>query len=295
MDRQTWAQVRRAVDAADRRVPRRGRRTVYGDRLIVKLYLWAARRDRPMSWAFEPLHFGPLFRPRRGPSYSQFCRRVRSARFGEVLAETNRLLSRAADAPGELGFLDGKAPEVSENTRDPDARTGRGNGRFARGYKLHAWVAQTLRVAAFAVTPLNAGETTVARERLAGRLPRHALTLADGNYDSDLLHRAMAARGHALLTPLKGSATSRRRVAGMSPQRLAAVARWRAEPQACRELMGARGGAERAFANLTNFGGGLTHLPPWVRTLGRVTRWVTAKLAIYHARMNAREELRSAA
>ena len=51
---------------------------------------------------------------------------------------------------------------------------------------------------------------------------------------------------------------------------------------------------ERAFANLSNFGGGLTHLPPWVRTLPRVTRWVTAKLIIYHARANVRNAARVA-
>ena len=59
--------------------------------------------------------------------------------------------------------------------------------------------------------------------------------------------------------------------------------------------MRARRGAGRASANLTNFGGGLTHLPPRGRGLGRVTRWVAAKLVICHARMNAREAPRPAA
>jgi hypothetical protein len=30
-------------------------------------------------------------------------------------------------------------------------------------------------------------------------------------------------------------------------------------------------------------------LPPWVRRLDRVTRWVTAKIAIYHARLQVRK------
>ena len=295
MDRQTWHQVRRAVVSADRRTPRRGRRTIYSDALVVELCVRAVRHDRPMSWLYDRLHYNALFRPARLPSYSQLCRRCRSARVNELLAEVGRRLAGVADAPGGLGFLDGKALEVSEDTRDPDARTGRGAGRFARGHKLHAWATQALRVAAFAVTGLNAGETTVAREVLAPRLPRHALTLADGNYDSDPLHRAMAGHGHALLTPLKGAAESRRRTRGMSPARLAAVDRWRREPAACAALLARRGGVERAFANVSNFGGGLTHLPPWVRHLDRVTRWVTVKLAIYHARMNAREAMRSVA
>jgi hypothetical protein len=42
---------------------------------------------------------------------------------------------------------------------------------------------------------------------------------------------------------------------------------------------------ERAFAQLACFGGGLATLPPWVRRIGRVRRWVTAKLLINAARI----------
>ena len=146
-----------------------------------------------------------------------------------------------------------------------------------------------------ATTALNAGETTVAGERLAHRLPPHGLTVADGNYDSDKLHRAMDAAGHRLLTPLKGSATSRRRVAGMSQARLDAVARWQSDPDGCRQCLRRRGTIERTFANLSNYGGGLTHLPPWVRRLDRVSLYVTAKLALCHARVNVRHAARTAA
>lgn len=291
MDRATWNQVRHAVRSASRAVPRRGRRTLYSDDLIVKLYLWTAWHDRPRCRAYDPLHYNGLFRPKRLPGYSQFCRRLRSSRVRAMLEHADARLARGptpADDKAD-GFFDGHALAVTENSRDPDARTGRGNGRFSRGYKLHAWADARQRIRAHATTALNAGETTVAGERLAGRLPPHGLTVADGNYDSDRLHRAMHAAGHRLLTPLKGSATSRRRVAGMSAARLAAVAWWQADPAACGAKLRTRGTVERTFANLSNFGGGLTHLPPWVRTLDRVGLWVTAKLIIYHARMNARQ------
>ena len=36
----------------------------------------------------------------------------------------------------------------------------------------------------------------------------------------------------------------------------------------------------RNFGNLTNFGGGLSPLPAWVRRLHRVERWVRAKLIV---------------
>jgi hypothetical protein len=56
-----------------------------------------------------------------------------------------------------------------------------------------------------------------------------------------------------------------------------------------RALLDQRAAIERIFAALTGFGGGLTTLPPWVRRIGRVTRWVTAKIAIYHARLRVRK------
>jgi hypothetical protein len=291
MDRATWHQVRHAVTSASRAVPRRGRRTLYSDDLIVKLYLWTVWHDRPLCWAFDPLHFNSLFRPRRRPGYSQFCKRLKTPRVVDMIEHVNARLAHAdaapAPAPAE-GYFDGHALAVSENSRDPDARTGRGNGRFSKGYKLHAWATPAQRVRAHATTPLNAGETTVAGERLAHRLPPHDLTIADGNYDSDKLHRAMHAAGHRLLTPLKGCAKGRRRVAGMSRARLDAVAWWQNDPDACRRCLRRRGTVERTFANLSNYGGGLTHLPPWVRHLDRVSLYVTAKLALYHARKNAR-------
>lgn len=287
MDRVTWHQVRHAVISASRAVPRRGRRTLYSDALVVKLYLWCVWHDRPLCWAYEDLHYNALFRPSTRPSYSQFCKRLKTQRVVAMIGHVNAHLARD-DAPAE-GYFDGHALCVSENSRDPDARTGRGNGRFSKGYKLHAWATPTQRVRVHATTALNAGETTVAGDRLAHRLPPHGLTIADGNYDSDPLHRAMHTHGHRLLTPLKGCAKGRRRVAGMSEARLAAVAWWQSDPAACRACLRRRGTVERTFANLSNYGGGLTHLPPWVRRLDRVSLYVTAKLALYHARKNAQD------
>lgn len=57
-----------------------------------------------------------------------------------------------------------------------------------------------------------------------------------------------------------------------------------------------RGGIERNFSTLTCGGGGLGPLPAWVRSLARVRRWVGAKIALYHARLQLRreQELRAA-
>ena len=118
-----------------------------------------------------------LFRPRRLPSYSQFCRRLTSPRVLAMIELVNAKLAGGTGAtpqPCALGFFDGKPLIVSDNSRDPDARIGRDAGAFRRGDKLHdggpvppsAWARQDLRVAALAVTPLNAGEPVVAREQL---------------------------------------------------------------------------------------------------------------------------------
>ena len=59
--------------------------------------------------------------------------------------------------------------------------------------------------------------------------------------------------------------------------------------QRYRDLLQPRDQVERIFSALSCFGGGLTTIPPWVRRLDRVSRWVAAKIAIYHARLRIRK------
>ena len=97
MDRATWHQVRHAVISASRAVPRRGRRTLYSDALVVTLYLWCVWHDRPLCWAYDPLHYNSLLRPRRLPSYPRFCKRLKTPR---VVAKTSVDLSRGDETNG---------------------------------------------------------------------------------------------------------------------------------------------------------------------------------------------------
>lgn len=289
MDRQIWHQIRSAVRRVDRIVPRSGRRTTYTDALIARLHLWCVWHDRPRCFMRDRLHLGPLLRPRRLPSYSQFCRRLKSPRVLLLIEHAFHWLADAARQPREVRALDGKTLAVSENTRDPDARKGRGNGGFARGYKLHARCDSAGVLEAVAVTPLNVGETIVAGDVLLERLPQGSRVLADANYDSNALHEKIDALGGRLLTPLKGRARSKHRLRQMSAARRRTLNAWDADPQGCRRQLQDRNCIERTFANLSNFGGGLTHLPPWVRTLKRVRLWVLAKLVVYHARIRVRQ------
>jgi hypothetical protein len=51
-------------------------------------------------------------------------------------------------------------------------------------------------------------------------------------------------------------------------------------PLFAEQLLKDRNQIELHFAHLSNWGGGLTCLPPWVRTHRRVHRWVQAKLVL---------------
>ena len=287
MDTEVWRVLAAAVKSADRRIPRTGRRPTYTDALIVKLYLWSVWHDRPMSWACDRHHYNRMFRPRQLPSVSQFTRRVKTPRVAQLLQAVNAYLTRT-DTPVGLAFLDGKPLPVSFCSRDPDARVGWATKRFAKGYKLHACATDDGRIPAFSVRPLNEGEARVARETLPP-VPEAKLILADANYDSQHLYKALGARGQQLLTPLKRIAVNPGPLRRMGPQRRFAISVHQRLGPGYRVLLDLRDQIERIFSALTGFGGGLTTLPPWVRRLDRVTRWVTAKIAIYHARLRVRK------
>lgn len=291
MDRRIWKIITPVVVSVNRSVPRTGRRPFYSDVLILRMYLWAVWHDRPLYWACDRLHYNTLFRPREMPSVSQFCRRVRTPRFGQLLEEITRRLSEGP--PGErVMFLDGKALPVSESTRDPEAKTGRGNGRFSRGYKLHALGVKDGRIQAFAVRSLNEHEVPVTQQELVEHIPSGTMVLADGNYDSDHLYAEIDQRDAWLFTPLKGKrAQSPSRLRRMSQARRWIHDLWGRRKKLCWAAYRVRAGIERIFSALSCFAGGLGPLPNWVRRIDRVTRWVTAKLAVYHARLRARRAI----
>lgn len=287
MDKDVWRLVRLAIRAADRSIPRVGRRPLYPDQLIAKMYFWSVAHDRPLCWAARRSSYGGLMRPRALPSLSQFCKRVNSSRVGAIIDRVQESLAGSKEQ-AELMFIDGKALPIGESSRDPDARTGRGSGKFSRGYKAHAMGDFLGRIAAFRVTPMNEGEPTVAREHLVQHIPAGCVVLADGNYDGRKLYTAVGEQGATLLTPQKKNRRTEAAFLRTCPERRAAMERWRDEPEETQKLYAKRGGIERIFSALSCYGGGLGPLPAWVRRIGRVTRWVTAKVALYNARVSLR-------
>ena len=284
MDSHVWHEIYRTIVLVNREIPRLGRRPRYSDSLIVAMYVWSVAHDRPLCWACDRRNYGSCFRPRALPSVSQFCKRIKTARCTKMLQRMHERLSHLGWEQ-ELSFIDGRALPVGPHTKDPDARAGRASGGFARGYKLHAWAAQDGRIPVWSVMPLNVNEKPVAHELLRYRRADE-LVLADGEYDSRALYDAVSEDGGHFLTPLPQNAGKGH--VPQSPVRNAAALAWQGiAGYVYRE----RSGVERTFAHISAFGGGLAGLPPWVRTLPRVRRWVGTKLIIYHARWNLRKRV----
>lgn len=61
---------------------------------------------------------------------------VASSEHRQLLLALLMALQRSWGA-GEVPVADGKPLELSEHTRDPDAKPGRGAGCYIKGYKLH--------------------------------------------------------------------------------------------------------------------------------------------------------------
>lgn len=305
MDREIWRTVVRAVDRACRAVKDPGRRPVYGNGLIAKLYLWSVWRKLTLSKACDPARdqFNTLFRPRALPSVSQFTRRVKSDVLEEILGHVHRQLICCGVA-SETGYFDGKPMVVSPVSKDPDAARGHVPGGYAKGYKLHAYVNDRRRVVVWSVTPLNVDEKVVAME-LCGHLPPAcgaALDLADSNYDSAPLHKRMAQQDRLLLTPLRGQDRVKERGPGgerehhpvtlrqMGPQRRQAVGVWKEHPDLAKYVLKSRNNIEGVFSVMTvALDAGAP--PAHVRRLHRVRRWAGAKIILYNARLAVQERL----
>ena len=282
MDSHVWRTVYQMIVAEDRSIPHVGRKPKYTDVLIVGMYVWSVGHDRPLCWACRRANYSSCFRPRKLPSVSQFCRRIKTSRCQQILQGVHDRLAQP-NVVSELSFLDGRALVVGPNTKDREAHRGRVSGGFARGYKLHAWATEDGRIPLWSVMPLNVNEKRVAKELIVhGNLS--GLVLADMGYDGAPLYDAVAERGMQLLTPMikKNPGKGHRR---QSPCRLAAARAW---DGIAGYVYRERISVERFFGHQATYGGGLGPLPGWVRTLERVRRWVGAKLIIYHARLHLR-------
>lgn len=286
MERELWPLLYRTVREV---VPGFSQKYVHipGWVLLVTL-LWAALHDRPVSWACQHANWKTTrLRPDHLPSPSTISRRVDRVGLGLLWrAVEQRLRELSAPSPALVAFLDGKPLPVGGATKDADARYGRAAGTMAKGYKLHTvWTTRALPET-WELTPLNTGETVVAR-RLVPQLTSAGYLLADGNYDSNALFDLAGQRGYQLVVPLpKGQPGHQYQ----SPYRLRSIALIKGAFG--KRLYRMRVGIEEAYGNSVSFGGGLAPLPAWVRGLDRVRTWVWAKLLINAVRILKHKDLR---
>lgn len=240
---------------------------------IVVVFLWAVIHDRPTCWACDRRNWrGNL--PGVLPSQSTMSRRLRSPQVQRLLKAVEAELG-GNSRRWWLQRMDSKPLPIGSHSKDPDARYGRAAKGFARGYKLHTVWGGGPMPSAWCIRPMNTGDSTVARELVRG-LAGEGYLVGDSQYDSNPLYQA-AAPAHQVVAPQKrpGKGLGHRPHHSARLRSLELLAKPFGEA-----ILRCRKQIERDFGCLTNFGGGLSPLPNWVRRIHRVRLWVQAKLLI---------------
>lgn len=288
MEHQLWKKIVSLLRLAGK--SKAAWRLKYDDVQVVKTWFWAVLHDRPVSWACCAENWPAGKRQRRLPSGPTMSRRLRSESVKSLL----KWLEQQVLAPRQrelLWLIDGKPLTISGCSKDRQAGFGRAAGHKAKGYKLHALVAVCGAVAGWRVAPMNVDERVMA-ERLLRTADIQCYVVADSNYDSNRLHAVCDRRGNLQFVarrrygPKKGFG-HRKQTPGR--QRSTQLLE-NPQNQFGLELLCLREQIERFYARLTNWGGGLTHLPPWIRTHRRVERWVQAKLILTGLRQRIKQK-----
>jgi Transposase DDE domain len=278
MEHQLWKSIV-AVLASVNQSPQ-GTRRSFSDEHIVKVYYWAVIHDRPTNWACDPKNWPLWQRRQQPPSPSTMSRRLRSRSVCDLLNAVDRRVI-APKQPGLYWIIDGKSLTISGCSKDRQAGYGRAANCMAKGYKIHAIINAQGDVAAWRVAPMNKDERVMAARLLQSKSLQGYL-VGDSNFDSNPLHALCGSLDQLqLVTPRRyGSKCGighKKQTAG----RLRSIQLTENPyPRFAKNLLKDRADIERYFANLTNWGGGLTCLPPWVRTHRRVQRWVQAKMVL---------------
>jgi len=268
---------------------RKSARCRFADEDIVKVHYWAVIHDRPVSWATCRRNW-PIWWRKPIPSDSTMSRRLKSARVRQLLALVERRLT-APEQEGVFWKIDGKPLPIGGCSKDRQAGYGRAAGGKAKGYKLHAITGADGRIAEWRVAPMNCDERVIAA-RLLKTATLQGYVVADANYDSNKLHAICDQRGNLQMVvprrygPQRGTG-HRPQTAGRRRSREILE---NTTPEFGRGLLHDRAVIEREYGNLTNWGGGLSGLPPWIRTHPRVYRWVQAKLALTALRKQLKTE-----
>jgi len=252
----------------------------YPDLRILQVWVWSVVHDRPMRWACQRRNW-PLDLRRSGwPSESTMSRRLRSIPVRAWLQAIEQRVNRREHSGNLLWFIDGKPLVIGPCSKDRQAGYGRASRGMAKGYKLHAILGKDGSVATWRIAPMNKDERVMGT-RLLRVAPIQGYVLGDSNYDSNKLHEVCDQRGNLqLVVPRRYGPNHGHGHRRQTPGRLRSKELLENPASFGRTLFLERSQIERYFGGLSGWGGGLTHLPPWVRTHRRVWTWVQAKLII---------------
>jgi len=264
--------------------PPRARRCQYSDGDVLLILLWAALRQKPIVWACDPRNAPRVLRGRALPSPSRMSRRVREPALEALLEHVITTLRQCLLVTlGVTMFgcwsMDAKGFTVNQYSKDAHARRGYCQGTKSRGYKLHLMIDAHGLPVVWRVAPMNMAEPVMAR-RLLQHVDRPGYVLADSAMNSNWLFGLARSLGLQLVSPRKkpGTGLGNRR---HDPARLRSIAMLEGSANGYGTwLYNHRTAIERVFARWSASDIGLDHLPGWVRTPGRVRRWVSAKILI---------------
>lgn len=287
-----WKEVYRFVRKAARRFNegqvRRGRPDTYSIDDVALCWLWAAFRNRSLSAVMHQLK-SPRERrlwtllgfswPTCVPHETTLRRRAQRADFLRFFRKVEGFLQRRLRPQLKYCLIDSTPMPVGRLSGDPDASWG---FHQLRGYRWHTITSADGVILASSVTTARTHELAAAPQLvLEARQQgyRAPWLVADKGYDSEPLHEHVRQlwRGH-LLAPLsaRGGKHSFRR----TPLRRWLYEHWK-NPH-IRRLMRRRTAIERTYSLLKSGLFGLWSLPPWVRRLSNVQRWIQLKTILYH-------------
>jgi len=283
MEHQLYQQIVALLKELDK--SRTRREGDYPDWRIAAVYYWSVLFDRPMRWACEACNWPIWLRRERLPSPSRMSVRLRTKSVQALLARLEDRVVRRPDHQGVVWLIDGKPLTISGVSQDRQAGYGRAARSKAKGYKIHVLCGNDKSLAEWRLAPMNVDERKIARRMLRSAKVQ-GYVMADANYDSNELHSVCDKRGNLQLVsprrygPGRGHG-HRKQTAGRLRSKAILEDPF---PQFGQALLAQRGDIERHFGNWTGWGGGLTHLPPWVRTYRRVHRWVQAKIILNYVK-----------
>jgi hypothetical protein len=283
MEHQLWKVIFALLGELDKSWPKRA--GGFSDARIIAVYYWSVLHDRPVCWAVQSCNWPIALRRHRLPSNTTMSRRLRTRSVQRLLGALEDRVVRKSNNGVLVWLIDGKPLPISGVSKDRQAGYGRAARCKAKGYKLHAIVGANKSLPDWRLAPMNIDERKMAK-RMLRRAEIRGYVVADANYDSNELHATCDERGSLQLIAPRRYGPGRGH-----GHRQQTTGRLRSKdilespcPAFGKSLLAQRGDVERYFGNLTNWGGGLTHLPPWARGHRRAHRWVQAKLVITHVK-----------